>query len=53
MTEKDSIKDLEFQAANTKRLVDRINLAMYGMTWEEHTRLMAGKNEKGSDSNET
>lgn len=37
--ESDSIKDLEQQATNTKRLVDRINRAYYGMTWEEHERL--------------
>ena len=40
MTEKDRIKDLELQAANTRKLVDRINRALYGMTWEEYTRLM-------------
>lgn len=39
MTEKDSIKDLERQAANTKRLMDRLNLAAYGMTFEEALRL--------------
>ena len=39
MTEKDKIKALEEQAMNTKHLVDRINIAMYGMTWEEHERL--------------
>ena len=40
MTENDKIKDLELHAANTKQLVDRINRAIYGMTWEEYTRLM-------------
>lgn len=54
MTEKktlngeNTIKELELQAANTKLLVDRINRAMYGMTWEEHERLHARK-ENGDD----
>ena len=39
MKDTDTIKDLEQQAVNTKRLVDRINLAYYGMTWDEHERL--------------
>lgn len=40
MTENDKIKDLENQAANTKNLMDRLNKALYGMSWEEYTRLM-------------
>ena len=40
MNENDKIKDLVLQAENTRQLVDRINRALYGMTWEEHTRIM-------------
>lgn len=43
LNENSAIKDLELQAANTRQLVDRINRAMYGMTWDEHERLH-GKN---------
>ena len=43
LNDADSIKSLEAQANNTRHLVDRINRAMYGMTWEEHTRLLCGK----------
>lgn len=39
LSDADSIKSLEQQAANTKYLVDRLNKAMYGMTWDEHERL--------------
>lgn len=49
MTEKDKIKDLEEQAWNTKNLVDRINIAMYGMTWEEHERLHGNGGVKDTD----
>lgn len=39
MKDTDTIAALEKQATNTKRLVDRINRAYYGMTWDEHERL--------------
>lgn len=39
MTEKDTIRDLERQAANTKRLMDKLNRAAYGMTFDEALRL--------------
>ena len=45
MNENDKIKDFVLQVENTRQLVDRINRAMYGMTWEEHTRIM-GKEEE-------
>ena len=35
----DSIKDLETQATNTKYLMDRLNRAAYGMTFEEALKL--------------
>ena len=35
MTEKETIKALEDQARNTKYLMDRLNKAAYGTTWEE------------------
>lgn len=39
MRETDSIKDLEQQAQNTKYLMDRLNRAAYGMTFEEAVQL--------------
>ncbi|QQL05876.1 hypothetical protein [Dysosmobacter welbionis] len=39
MNEKDSIKDLEAQARNTKHLMDKLNRAAYGMTFDEALRL--------------
>lgn len=39
MTEKDTIRDLERQDANTKRLMDKLNRAAYGMTLDEALRL--------------
>ena len=39
MNEKDSIKDLESQARNTKHLMDKLNRAAYGMTFDEAIRL--------------
>ena len=41
LTEKDSILDLEDQARNIKQLLDRLNKAAYGTTWEECIRLVA------------
>ena len=35
MDEKSTIKDLESQATNTKLLMDRLNQAAYGMTFDE------------------
>lgn len=39
MTEKETIKDLERQANNTRHLMDRLNRAAYGMTFEEALKL--------------
>nr|DAG79130.1 MAG TPA: hypothetical protein [Caudoviricetes sp.] len=39
MNEKDSIKDLESQARNTKHLMDKLNRAAYGMTFDEAIRI--------------
>jgi hypothetical protein len=49
LNEKDSIKDLEAQARNTKHLMDRLNRAAYGMTFDEAIRL--GKTPLISDTN--
>lgn len=46
LSDSDSIKSLEQQAANTKYLVDRLNKAMYGMTWGEHERLHGQNHEE-------
>lgn len=46
LNDADSIKNLEEQANNTRYFVDRINRAMYGMTWEEYTRLLCEKEEQ-------
>lgn len=46
LSDADSIKSLEQQAANTKYLVDRLNKAMYGMTWDEHERLHGQNHEE-------
>ena len=35
LNDKDSILDLEDQARNAKQLLDRLNKAAYGTTWEE------------------
>ena len=39
MNENSTIKDLESQARNTKRLMDKLNQAAYGMTFDEALRL--------------
>lgn len=39
LNENSTIKDLEFQARNTKYLMDRLNRAAYGMTFDEAIRL--------------
>lgn len=49
LNENSAIKDLELQAANTRQLVDRINRAMYGMTWDEHERLHGRPSEEGDN----
>lgn len=49
MNEKGSIKDLEAQARNTKHLMDKLNRAAYGMTFEEAIRI--GKATKILDTN--
>lgn len=43
-----TLKDFELQIKNTRRLIDRFNVAYYGMTWEEHERLH-GKEKEGRD----
>ena len=45
MNDKNTIKDLENQARNTKNLVDRINRAHYGMTVDEIIKMIGGGNE--------
>ena len=52
MDDKSTIKDLERQAANTKRLVDRINIAYYGMTWDEYVLTLAKISEKSKEEDE-
>ena len=39
MTDKNTIKELEEQARNTKLLMDKLNLAYLGMTTDEILRL--------------
>lgn len=39
MNENSTIKDLESQARSTKRLMDKLNRAAYGMTFDEALRL--------------
>lgn len=38
MNENSTIKDLESQARNTKYLMDKLNRAAYGMTFDEALR---------------
>lgn len=45
MNEKDSIKDLESQARNTKHLMDKLNRAAYGMTFDEAIRYMGRRDD--------
>lgn len=49
MTEKNTIRDLERQAANTKRLMDRLNRAAYGMTFDEALRIGNEKKEEDEE----
>lgn len=39
MNENGTVKDLESQARNTRQLMDRLNLAAYGMTFDEALKL--------------
>jgi hypothetical protein len=50
MNEDDRIKDLERQAGNTRRLMDRLNMAYYGMTWDELVKTL-GKDGWNNDRN--
>lgn len=52
MTEKDSIKNLERQAANTKRLLDRLNRAAYGLTFDELIRVIGNGKERNQSEAE-
>ena len=52
MNEKDSIKDLEAQARNTKHLMDKLNRAAYGMTFDEAIRLGKENPPPGSQHDE-
>lgn len=49
MTEKNTIRDLERQAANTKRMMDRLNRAAYGMTFDEALRIGNEKKEEDEE----
>lgn len=51
MTEKETIKDLERQANNTRQLMDRLNRAAYGMTFDEALRI-GGKSDKPKEEAE-
>ena len=46
MNDKNTIKDLEIQAQNTRILMDRLNRSAYGMTWDEMIRLLCGRREE-------
>lgn len=50
--ETDSIKALENQASNTKLLMDRLNRAAYGLTFDELIKAL-GKQKEGESTNET
>lgn len=52
MTEKDSIRELERQAANTKLLMDRLNRVAYGMTFDEALRLGNDRKEEEDECQE-
>lgn len=47
MNEKNTIKDLENQAKNTRHLMDKLNRAAYGMTWDEIIKTLRNKREEG------
>ena len=44
MNENSTVKYLEAQARNTKRLMDKLNRAAYGMTMDEALRLRSTSN---------
>ena len=46
MNDKTVFSDFEAQARNTRLYVDRINRAMYGMTFEEVIKVIGGKKEE-------
>lgn len=46
MNDKNTIKELEIQAQNTRILMDRLNRSAYGMTWDEMIRLLCGQREE-------
>lgn len=46
INEKNTIKDLETQAANTKELMNRLNRAYLGMTTEEIIRMALTRKEE-------
>ena len=52
MNGNDKIKDLERQAANTRVLMDRLNRAAYGLTFDELITLL-GNQEEGGKEDET
>lgn len=53
MTEKETIKALEEQAANTKRLMDQLNRAAYGLTFDELIKHLGnGKEDEKNGSND-
>ena len=43
MNEKNTIKDLENQAKNTRHLMDKLNRAAYGMTMDEVIKTLGGR----------
>lgn len=47
MNEKNTIKDLENQARNTRHLMDRLNRAAYGMTMAEIIKQLGRGNDDG------
>ena len=50
MNEKNTIKDLEDQAKNTRYLMDKLNRAAYGMTWDEIIKALGNKREEGAEN---
>lgn len=51
MRETDSIKALENQASNTKLLMDRLNRAAYGLTFDELIKTL-GTQKEGENETE-
>lgn len=46
MTENDKIRDLENQANNTRRWMDRLNKAAYGVTFSELIKSFGNRGEE-------